>query len=79
MADLEFNKNDDKMRLLISEMKRKYAIVSLGGGNKKCSDFGLQELQDLRGVQDQLGLGPVVQDRGGLVRQSISVLGTSRA
>ena len=35
MADLEFNKNDDKMRLLISEMKRKYAIVSLGGGNKK--------------------------------------------
>ena len=35
MADLEFNKNDDKMRLLISEMKRKYTIVSLGGGNKK--------------------------------------------
>ncbi|MBT5354631.1 MAG: acyl-CoA carboxylase subunit beta [Flavobacteriales bacterium] len=35
MADLEFNKNDDKMRLLISEMKRKYANVSLGGGNKK--------------------------------------------
>ena len=35
MANLEFNKNDDKMRLLISEMKRKYAIVSLGGGNKK--------------------------------------------
>ena len=35
MADLEFNKNDDKMRLLISEMKRKYDIVSLGGGNKK--------------------------------------------
>jgi 3-methylcrotonyl-CoA carboxylase beta subunit len=35
MADLEFNKNDDKMRLLISEMKRKYNIVSLGGGNKK--------------------------------------------
>ena len=35
MADLEFNKNDDKMRLLISEMKRKYDTVSLGGGNKK--------------------------------------------
>ena len=35
MADLEFNKNDDKMRLLISDMKRKHAIVSLGGGNKK--------------------------------------------
>ena len=35
MPDLEFNKNDDKMRLLISEMKRKHAIVSLGGGNKK--------------------------------------------
>jgi acetyl-CoA carboxylase carboxyltransferase component len=35
MASLEFNKNDDKMRLLISEMKRKHATVSLGGGKKK--------------------------------------------
>jgi len=35
MADLEFNKNDDKMRLLISEMKRKHAKVALGGGKKK--------------------------------------------
>ena len=35
MANLEFNKNDDKMRLLLSEMKRKYATVSLGGGKKK--------------------------------------------
>ncbi|MBT6014151.1 MAG: acyl-CoA carboxylase subunit beta [Flavobacteriales bacterium] len=35
MADLEFNKNDDKMRLLISEMKRKLAKVALGGGKKK--------------------------------------------
>ncbi|MDC0249275.1 acyl-CoA carboxylase subunit beta [Flavobacteriales bacterium] len=35
MGDLEFNKNDDKMRLRISEMKRKHAAVSLGGGKKK--------------------------------------------
>ena len=35
MANLEFNKNDDKMRLLISEMKRKHAKVALGGGKKK--------------------------------------------
>ena len=35
MADLEFNKNDDKMRLLISEMKRKIATISLSGGKKK--------------------------------------------
>ena len=35
MANLEFNKNDDKMRLLISEMKRRHAEVSLGGGKKK--------------------------------------------
>ena len=35
MADLEFNKNDDKMRLLISEMKRKHSKVALGGGKKK--------------------------------------------
>ena len=35
MSDLEFNKNDDNMRLLISEMKRKYSNVSLGGGKNK--------------------------------------------
>ena len=35
MADLEFNKNDDKMRLLISEMNRKHAKVALGGGKSK--------------------------------------------
>ena len=35
MANLEFNKNDDKIRLLISEMKRKHNAVSLGGGKKK--------------------------------------------
>jgi len=35
MADLDFNKNDDKMRLLISEMKRKHAQAALGGGKKK--------------------------------------------
>ena len=33
--DLEFNKNDDKMRLLISEMKRKHAKICLGGGKNK--------------------------------------------
>ena len=36
MVDLEFNKNDDKMRLLISEMK-KTSEVFLGGGKKKIS------------------------------------------
>ena len=35
MANLEFNKNDDKMRLLTSEMKRKHATFCLGGGKKK--------------------------------------------
>ena len=35
MSNLDFNKNDDKMRLLISEMKRRHAEVSLGGGKKK--------------------------------------------
>ena len=35
MSNLEFNKNDDKMRLLISEMKRRYADIALGGGKKK--------------------------------------------
>ena len=31
MKELEFNKNDDKMRLLISEMKQKYSKIILGG------------------------------------------------
>ena len=35
MGNLEFNKNDDKMRLLISQMKRKHATVCLGGGKIK--------------------------------------------
>tara|TARA_B100000683_G_scaffold117803_1_gene115814 strand:- start:6908 stop:8539 length:1632 start_codon:yes stop_codon:yes gene_type:complete len=35
MVNLEFNKNDDKMRLLISEMKRRHAEIALGGGKKK--------------------------------------------
>ena len=35
MSILEFNKNDDKMRLLISDMKQKHAKVSMGGGKKK--------------------------------------------
>ena len=35
MGNLEFNKNDDKMRLLISQMKRKHATVCLGGGKRK--------------------------------------------
>lgn len=35
MTNLDFNKNDDKIRLLISEMKRKHTIVSLGGGKEK--------------------------------------------
>ena len=34
MVDLEFNKNDDKMRLLISEMRRRHAEIALGGGKK---------------------------------------------
>lgn len=32
--DLEFNKNDDAMRLAISQMKQRQATISLGGGEK---------------------------------------------
>ena len=35
MSVLDFNKNDDNMRLLISKMKRKYAKIILGGGKEK--------------------------------------------
>ncbi|MDP2387209.1 MAG: carboxyl transferase domain-containing protein [Bacteroidota bacterium] len=33
--DLEFNKNDDKMRLLISQLEQKLAKVYLGGGKSR--------------------------------------------
>jgi 3-methylcrotonyl-CoA carboxylase beta subunit len=33
--DLEFNKNEDVNRLLVSEMKKKLAVVYLGGGKNK--------------------------------------------
>ena len=35
MSDLEFNKNDDYMRLLISDLKRKHGKILLGGGKNK--------------------------------------------
>jgi len=34
-VDIEFNKNEDKMKLRISELNRKLAEVKLGGGKKK--------------------------------------------
>jgi acetyl-CoA carboxylase carboxyltransferase component len=33
--NLEFNKNEDKIKLMISEMERKLQEISLGGGKKK--------------------------------------------
>ena len=42
MADLKFNKNDDSLRLLISEMKRRHSIISLGGGKKKIQKQNLK-------------------------------------
>ena len=32
--DLEFNKNEDAMRLAVSQMKQRHAQVSMGGGKK---------------------------------------------
>jgi len=32
--DLEFNKNEDAMKLAVSEMKRRHGVISLGGGKK---------------------------------------------
>ncbi len=33
--ELEFNKNEDNLKLLISDLKRKHAKVALGGGEKR--------------------------------------------
>src|SRR5690606_6633835 len=41
--NLEFNKNEDGMRMLVSQMKQRHAQVSLGGGKKaieKAKDKG---------------------------------------
>ena len=40
--DLEFNKNDDHMRLLISQMKRKLETVYEGGGQKRIDKLHAQ-------------------------------------
>ncbi|MBZ0242208.1 MAG: hypothetical protein K8F24_03240, partial [Bacteroidales bacterium] len=32
--NLEFNKNEDEMKLAVSQMKQRHAQVSLGGGKK---------------------------------------------
>jgi acetyl-CoA carboxylase carboxyltransferase component len=32
--DLEFNKNEDEMRLAVSEMKRRHTVICQGGGKK---------------------------------------------
>jgi 3-methylcrotonyl-CoA carboxylase beta subunit len=34
IMNLEFNKNDDAMRLSVSQMKQRHAVISLGGGKK---------------------------------------------
>ena len=40
--DIEFNKNDDQMRLLISQMKRRLEIVHQGGGLKRIDKLHAQ-------------------------------------
>ena len=35
MDDLDFNKNEDNMRLLISKMKRRLSKIEIGGGLDK--------------------------------------------
>ena len=32
--DLEFNKNEDKMKLMLAELKKKLSKIHLGGGQK---------------------------------------------
>jgi hypothetical protein len=64
MADLEFNKNDDKMRLLISEMKRKYAKVALGGGKKKIEKQSIRNRCDIYGANGKLKLTIPKQRKG---------------
>jgi len=63
--DLEFNKNDDKMRLRLSELQRKLDEVYLGGGQKKIDKHHskgkltarerIDELLDKDGEQIEIG------------------------
>jgi hypothetical protein len=34
MSDLEFNKNEDNMRLMVGELKHKKEVAYLGGGEQ---------------------------------------------
>ena len=42
--DIDTNKNEDAMKLLISQMQRKLEAISLGGGQKKIDK---QQMADL--------------------------------
>ncbi len=48
MIDLDFNKNDDKMRLLISEMKNIKSKILIGGGKEKLKKQHLQNKLTVR-------------------------------
>ena len=48
MIDLDFNKNDDKMRLLISEMKNIKSKILMGGGKEKLKKQHLQNKLTVR-------------------------------
>lgn len=41
-VDIQFNKNDDAMRLAISEMKRRFNKIELGGGQKRLDKLKTQ-------------------------------------
>ena len=46
--NLEFNKNDDAMRLAVSQMKQRHAVISMGGGKKameKAKEKGKMRLE----------------------------------
>ncbi|NNF82302.1 MAG: acyl-CoA carboxylase subunit beta, partial [Flavobacteriaceae bacterium] len=33
--DLDFNKNEDRNKLMLSQLRKRYAAVKLGGGKKR--------------------------------------------
>jgi len=40
--DLDFNKNEDHNKMLLSDLRRKFAQVALGGGKKRIEKTSCQ-------------------------------------
>ena len=57
--NLDFNKNEDEMKLKISKLKKKLQIIQKGGGDAKIKKHHQQQLDNLIGGKSEVELQQV--------------------